>query len=195
MQLKKSIQQLRYLLDEVRDMNVTPIHWLNCWFRPNFWLVVTYRLNRCGYLAFGKGFIAFRIIVAPILFLLRPWISYGEINYKADIGCGFRVMHPTLGVVISQNAVIGRNLQLVGGNNIGIRLDKIYPHGSIKIGDNVVIGANAVIIGPIEVGDNVQIGAGSVVVKDVPNNTIIGGVPARILSTLPSVESEEESFQ
>ena len=187
MHVRDAIRQLSYLWYELNGINTTPFHWLNCWFRPAFWLITTYRLNRFGYLAFGKGFIAFRVLVSPVLFVLRPWISYGEINYEADIGCGFRVMHPKSGVVISKKSVIGQNFHLVGGNNVGIRLDKQYPSGSIQIGNNVTMGANAVIIGPIKIGHNVQIGAGSVVVKDVPDNAIVGGVPARELNA-PSGE-------
>lgn len=182
MQLQTAMLQLSYLAYEVRAMNTTPLHWLNCWFRPAFWMITSYRLNRCGYLAFGKGFIALRIIIAPLLFILRPWVSYGEINYRASIGRGFKVMHPTLGVVISALAVIGDNFHIVGGNNVGIRLDRIYEEGSIRIGNNVTMGANAVIIGPVTIGNDVQIGAGSVVVKDVPDKVAVGGVPARILN-------------
>ena len=50
------------------------------------------------------------------------------------------------------------------------------------IGNNVTIGANAVIVGPVYVGNNVTIGAGSVVVKDVPDNACVAGNPARIIS-------------
>lgn len=49
------------------------------------------------------------------------------------------------------------------------------------IGDNVPLGANVTIIGPVHVGNNVTIGAGSVVVKDVPDNVVIVGNPARII--------------
>ena len=49
------------------------------------------------------------------------------------------------------------------------------------IGDNVIINAGAKIIGPVRIGDNVEIGANSVVVKDVPSNCVVAGIPARIL--------------
>ena len=192
MQIREALRQLEYLIFEIRTINTTPLHWLNCWFQPAFWLIVSYRLNRCGYLALGKGFLVLRVLGAPLLFLLRPWISFGEVNYKASIGRGFKVMHPSLGVVISQNAAIGENFHLVGGNNVGVRLDKLYPLGSIRIGNDVTMGANAVIIGPIQIGNDVQIGAGSVVTKDVPDHVVVGGVPARILkSTMPG-DSEAE---
>lgn len=54
--------------------------------------------------------------------------------------------------------------------------------GVPKIGNNVTIFANSVIIGPVSIGDNVVIGAGSVVVKNVPDNVIVGGNPAKILA-------------
>ena len=50
-----------------------------------------------------------------------------------------------------------------------------------RIGDNVSVGANAVIIGPIRIGNNVTVGAGAVVVKDVPDNAVVVGNPARLI--------------
>lgn len=54
------------------------------------------------------------------------------------------------------------------------------------IGNNVHLGANVTIIGAVHIGDNVTVGAGSVVVKDVPDNCVVAGVPAKIIKTLPS---------
>ena len=50
-----------------------------------------------------------------------------------------------------------------------------------KIGNHVMVGAGATVLGPVIIGDNVQIGAGAVVVKDVPDNCVVIGVPARII--------------
>jgi serine acetyltransferase len=145
--------------------------WSNIWFSDAFWIVASYRLSRTAYLALGRGWPAARIVLAPTLFFLRPWAGGGEIHYQADIGRGLRVLHPTLGVVVSGKTIAGKYLVLVGGNCIGGR--KALEHGAIRIGDNVLVGANACVIGPVEIGDDVKIGAGALVVQDTPDGTTL----------------------
>ena len=76
---------------------------------------------------------------------------------------------------------IGDNCIIRNGTTIGNKSDDNNERPCI--GNNVNIGANAVIIGKIRVGDNVIIGAGSIIVKDVPNNCIVAGNPAKIIKT------------
>lgn len=89
---------------------------------------------------------------------------------------GFRLIHYGP-VVIHRFAKIGHNCTILHNVTIG-KTHKGVPN----IGDNVTIGANAVIIGPISIGNNVMIGAGSVVVKDVPDNVCIAGNYEKIVS-------------
>jgi serine acetyltransferase len=93
--------------------------WFSCWFSSPFWAVAFYRMDRFGYLVFGRSWPLLRILLSPLLFILKPWIGYCKIHYRADIGKGLHVLHPTLGVVISGKAVCGQNLILTGGNCIG----------------------------------------------------------------------------
>ena len=99
-----------------------------------------------------------------------------DIPYKAKIGKGTQFPHLGLGVLIHPNATIGENCKILQGVNIGGRsgYDKVP-----IIGNNVLIGAQALILGPITIGDNAQIGAGAVVIHDVPANTTVVGNPAR----------------
>lgn len=99
-----------------------------------------------------------------------------QIPMGTQIGGGLRLIHYGL-VVIHKNAIIGKNCTILHNVTIGKT-----QNGIPKIGDNVTIGANSVIIGPICVGNNVTIGAGSVVVKDVPDNVCVAGNPGRIIS-------------
>lgn len=99
-----------------------------------------------------------------------------QIPLGTQIGGGFRLIHYGL-VVIHRNAIIGKNCTILHNVTIG-KTHKGVP----RIGDNVTIGANSVIIGPICIGNNVTIGAGSVVVKDVPDNVCVIGNPGRIIS-------------
>lgn len=99
-----------------------------------------------------------------------------QIPLGTKIGGGLRLIHYGL-VVIHRNAIIGQSCTILHNVTIG------KTHKGIPIvGDNVTIGANSVLIGPIRIGDNVTIGAGSVVVKDVPDNVCVAGNPGRIIS-------------
>lgn len=85
-------------------------------------------------------------------------------------------VHGLNGININNSSKIGKNVkifQMVQIVNSGIEWDKCA-----VIGDNVVIGACAIIIGDISIGDNVVIGAGSVVTKSIPDNTMVVGNPA-----------------
>lgn len=102
-------------------------------------------------------------------------------NYQALINEGTKFPHP-VGIVISRAATIGKNCVIFQNVTIGAKfaptLDKkYYP----TIGDNCRICAGAVIIGPVKIGNNAVIGANSVVVKDVAENAIVAGVPAKFI--------------
>lgn len=115
-------------------------------------------------------------------------------------------IHLGEGVVIGVNASLGAHNSIRIGNNVRISRDvqietagldfltgpPPYPHQSqpIVIEDGVWIGARAIILGGVHIGTNAVIAAGSVVTHDVPARTIVGGVPARTLKTLPHFRRE-----
>lgn len=102
-----------------------------------------------------------------------------EIHPGAKIGKGFFIDHG-MGVVIGETTEIGDNVLLYQGVTLGgVGKEKGKRHPTI--GNNVVIGAGAKVLGPITIGDNVRIGAGSVVLKSVPPNCTVVGVPGRII--------------
>lgn len=101
-----------------------------------------------------------------------------EIHPGAQIGKRFFVDHG-LGVVVGETSVIGDDVLLYQGATLGgtgIVQGKRHP----TIGNNVVIGAGAKVLGNITVGDNSYIGANAVVIKDVPPNSTVVGVPGKI---------------
>jgi len=101
-----------------------------------------------------------------------------EIHPGAKIGKRFFIDHG-MGVVIGETAEIGDDVLLYQGVTLGgTTLEKRKRHPSI--GNYVVIGAGATILGPIEIGDGAKIGAGSVVVKPVPPGATVVGIPGRI---------------
>jgi len=119
------------------------------------------------------------------LFFLARFLSQGarfftgiEIHPGARIGKRFFVDHG-MGVVIGETAIIGDDVLLYQGVTLGgtgIVTGKRHP----TIGNNVVIGAGAKVLGNITVGDNSYIGSNAVVIKDVPPNSTVVGVPGRI---------------
>lgn len=107
-------------------------------------------------------------------------ISGIEIHPGAKIGKEFFIDHGS-SIVIGETSIIGNNVTIYQGVTLGgISLKKVKRHPTI--GNNVVIGAGAKILGPVKIGDNVRIGANSVVTIDVPDNSIVVGVPGRIVS-------------
>lgn len=102
-----------------------------------------------------------------------------DINPNARIGKGIMLDHGT-GVVVGETAVIGDNVSILQNVTLG-GTGKAEEDRHPKIGNGVLIGAGAKVIGNIKVGDCARIGAGSVVVKEVPPNVTVAGVPARII--------------
>jgi serine O-acetyltransferase len=102
-----------------------------------------------------------------------------EIHPGATIGEGVFIDHG-MGVVIGETAIIGNYALIYQGVTLGgtgKESGKRHP----TLGENVVVGAGAKVLGNIEIGDNVRIGAGSVVLRDVPSSCTVVGVPGRII--------------
>jgi len=103
-----------------------------------------------------------------------------EIHPGAKIGSDFFIDHGS-GVVIGETSKIGNNVTLYSEVVLGGTSDEpIKRHPTIE--NNVVIGTGAKLLGPIKIGDNVKIGANSVVINDVPDNSVVVGVPGRVIS-------------
>jgi len=155
-----------------------------CWrywtvpFSAAFRVVAVYRVQRSLYLLSGVGWQALRAILAPVFWALSPWGSRCEIHYEAAIGKGLMILHPSLGLVVSKRTVAGDDLTLTGGNCLGTKGGDLSP-GGIWLGDQVLLGVNAVVLGPIRVGHRAVIGAGSVATRDVGEGEVVAGIPAR----------------
>lgn len=103
-----------------------------------------------------------------------------EIHPGAEIGEGFFVDHG-MGVVIGETSVIGDNVTLYQGVTLGgTSQQHVKRHPTL--GNNVVVGVGAQIIGDITIGDDAKVGAGSVVVSSVPANATVVGVPGRVVA-------------
>ena len=109
---------------------------------------------------------------------LVRWVTGIEIHPGAKIGKRFFIDHG-MGVVIGETAIIGDDVLIYQGVTLGgTGLEKGKRHPTI--GNNIVIGAGAKVLGNITVGDNSYIGSNAVVIKDVPPNSTVVGVPGRI---------------
>lgn len=115
---------------------------------------------------------------------LIEWILGVDLPWDTQVGQNLKLFH-CHGLVVNHETIIGINCILRHSTTIGNKmLQDGTPSGSPKIGNNVEIGSNVVILGAITVGDHAVIGAGSVVVKDVPNRSVVVGNPARVIRTL-----------
>jgi len=103
-----------------------------------------------------------------------------QIPYNTNIAPGFYIGHFGT-IVVNDAAVIGKNVNISPGVTIG-QANRGHNKGVPRIGDNVYIGPGAKIIGGIRIGNNVAIGANAVVTKDVVDNAVVAGVPARVIS-------------
>lgn len=119
-----------------------------------------------------------KLILFPYLLVYRFFETFCGISIPigAQIDGGIRIWHFG-GIFINEGAKIGKNCTLRQGVTIG---SKDANGKSPVIGDDVDIGANAMIIGDIKVGNNVSIGAMTLVVKDVPDNAVVKGIPGVI---------------
>lgn len=115
-----------------------------------------------------------------------------EINYRANIGPGFKINHSVgivigSGVVIGENFTIGQNVTL-GGNGGKFKETAGVIRKQPTIKSNVSIYAGSTVVGPIIIGDNVTVGANSLILKDIEENLIVGGNPAKIIKKVENHE-------
>ncbi len=119
-------------------------------------------------------------LLPRVISQIARWFTGIEIHAGAKIGKGLFIDHG-MGVVIGETSVIGDNVTLFQGVTLGgTGKEKGKRHPTL--GNNVVVGAGAKVLGNIHIGDNVTVGANAVVVRDVPANSTVVGVPGRITS-------------
>jgi serine O-acetyltransferase len=102
-----------------------------------------------------------------------------EIHPGARIGRAFFIDHG-MGVVIGETAEVGDDVTMYHGVTLGgTTWEKGKRHPTI--GNNVVVGVGAKILGPVRIGDNTRIGANSVVIRDIPPNSVVVGIPGKVV--------------
>lgn len=145
-------------------------------------MVYFYRIANIASRKKNKGFINM-IWAYPLLLIYRTITEFllgYEIPAATQIGQGLFIDHG-YGIVINKNSLIGKNCRIKHGVTIGCKTLNNGSQGkSPIIGNNVDIGAHAIILGDIVIGDNIAIGAGAIVTTNIPSNSIVRSAHASI---------------
>lgn len=173
--MKKEMGFLKYYKEEVeviKDRDPAMKKNIEAILYPSFWAIYQYRRAHKYYLK-GKVFKARKISQ-------RTAKKTGiEIHPAAQIGKGLFIDHGH-GVVIGETTIIGDNVTLYQGVTLGgTGKEKGKRHPTI--GDNVMIGAGAKVLGSFTIGENSKVAAGSVVLEEVPPNSTVVGVPGIVV--------------
>lgn len=160
---------------------------------PGVHAILAHRLNHW---LWGKGLKWFSRFLANF----SRWLTAIDIHPGATIGRRFFIDHG-LGVVIGETTEIGDDVTLYQGVTLGgrkMKPGKRHP----TLGNNVIVGAGAKILGPFRVGDNARIGSNAVVLDEVPDGATVVGIPGKIVACQDlsnedcsrQVEKQSESF-
>jgi serine O-acetyltransferase len=147
------------------------------WGAQGFWVMIVYRFGQWRYGVRPAPLRKLFSLVYKFLFKLVQIVTGIELPCEAIVGRNFVIDHFG-GIIVSGAARFGDNCRIRTGVVIGLR--RVNEPRAPVIGNNVDIGAGAKLLGPIKVGDNSIIGANAVVLDDVPENSIAIGVPAII---------------
>jgi serine O-acetyltransferase len=148
--------------------------------RQGMWVMLQYRFSR--WVHFYMHIPGLRLILKFLCAISQKVVEIltgVELPNRAEIGGGVFMPHAN-GIVIHIDAKIGTNCNISQQVTIGVGGDN--PSGTPVIGDRVFLGPGAKVFGPITIGNDVAIGANAVVMKDLPNQVVAVGIPAQVVS-------------
>jgi putative colanic acid biosynthesis acetyltransferase WcaB len=121
-----------------------------------------------------------RVVVTPYWLIVSLVVGV-ELPVSATIGPRLRLYHPHA-IVLSPHCTLGSDCHLRQGVTVGNRVDRMGNElGVARLGDDIELGANCVVIGDVEIGDHARIGALAAVVKSVPAWGVVVGNPGRVI--------------
>jgi serine O-acetyltransferase len=169
----------RRMLDNLREDWLT--YERDPW-RQGLWVMSVYRFGRWRYGVRVRLLRRPLSLIYKLLKILSQILTGIDLPCETTIGRRFKIEHFG-GIIVSGDAIFGDDVVIRNGVTIGLRHTGVP--GAPIIGNRVDIGAGAKILGAITIGDDVAIGANAVVIEDVPSNFIAVGVPARLLRRHP----------
>ncbi len=171
----KMYKRIRYEIDSIKERDPAAINSLEiALLYSGFHAVMAYRI---AHILHARGY----VITARVISQAAKIITGIEIHPGAKIGKGLFIDHGS-GVVIGETAEIGDNCTLYQGVTLGGTgkdVGKRHP----TLGNNIMVGAGAKILGPIKIGDNSKIAANAVVLSEIPPDSTAVGIPARVVKT------------
>ena len=131
--------------------------------------------------------------------IIRDQVTIGDnavimlgavINIGAEIGAGTMI---DMGAILGGRAIVGKNSHIGAG---AVLAGVIEPASAepVRVGDNVLVGANAVVIEGVQIGDGAVVAAGAIVTKDVPANTVVAGVPAKVIKKIDAQTQQKTAL-
>jgi len=131
-------------------------------------------------------------LIPEILSRINYFLTGAEIDPAAEIGPGCHIWH-TAGVTIGRGVKLGRNVWILHNVTLGGRGASPFnlgEEGYPEIGDNVILYTGVTVIGKVRIGDNAVVGAHSLVTKDIPPGCLAAGIPARVIKSPPTNETD-----
>ena len=176
----KTRQDLKdYLQKDIARFSSKP-RWFTQFTFSETWMLYSYMrtLRYYEYYSNNRRWYNLPLYLFYMLSYRRRCLKY-RISIPVNVaGPGFSFVHPGF-LRINPDVKIGENATILPNVLIGRR--KPGKETNIRIGNNVYISTGATILGPVKIGDNVTIAANSVVIKDIPDNCVVSGVPAKII--------------
>jgi serine O-acetyltransferase len=162
--------------------------YINGLLRPGFHALLMYRLGRWAAERPGRRWPILRL-AATMAFFIRNF--YGiELYWSSEIGHRLYIAHQGT-IALHPNCKIGDDCVIRQGSTIGASEERDPTEEAPILGNNVQVGAGAMVLGKIRIGNNVRIGPNAVVMTDVPDNSTVMAPPSRIITWGPPGEDDE----
>lgn len=147
---------------------------------PGFWAITLHRIAHQLFL--------YQIFLIPLILMrFNKLLTHVDINYQVKIGRRIRLPH-CFDIVVGSTAVIGDDVEILNGVTLGAKELRGEGKRHPTLLNGVLVGSGAKILGDIIIGENVRIGANAVVLKSVPKFCVLAGIPAKIIAKFDSLE-------